>query len=200
MPTPPVGAIWNGAGWDLPQASPPIASPYDGKVWNGKKWIDPATGEVVKPSAANRVVVVVVVLAALAVGALWGLGGLSSKGTARNAVVPDYTVPAAPINDTAWIPSGFQKSPDSEVAFRWVTGADCGYHDTCAAVEVVSRSGCASGVFVEMAQVSPSGTLGATSNEIGPAISAGEKALLTVGWLGDSAAGQVKLTQVSCMG
>jgi hypothetical protein len=86
------------------------------------------------------------------------------------------------------------------VAWRWKDDVDCSFYDKCMGIEVVARRACSSGVYVEMAEVDSGGVLGEKSNQIGPAMRAGERAVLVAGWLGGEPAGKVKVTQLNCMG
>lgn len=198
---------WDGRAWtdmrrqphrgENPPSPPPQQhghlSPDGLWQWNGSQWVSatPPSGAVPVKSKQWPVFFVVggVVLAGLAfVGSLVPSdSGGSSRETAAT--------------EADWIPPGFDPSSDADLAWRWKITADldCSYYDACAAIEVAARRGCPSGVYVEMAKVDGAGVLGDRSNEIGPAMQAGERAFIRVGWLGGGEPGKVKVTQLSCM-
>lgn len=177
---------------------------YAGKYHDGRQWVDAkyATPEYVaqveKRNAhrGRRTIWFVVILIAAASLAYWGLssgggGSSSSSTTARDS---------APV-ERAWTPpSGFRLSDDPHVAYRFLASTgSCSYYDSCVNIEVVSDTGCPSGVYVEASLVSD-GTLTDRTNEIGPAISPNEKARLQLGWLNPVGGPDVKITKVNCMG
>lgn len=184
-------------GWYPDESAPGKLRYWNGHVWTGStKSADPTAPIPVESTAWSRKQMVLALLGVAALITIFFVGMGSSDDSGSGSPSTPTTA-----DTTAWVPAGFTAvAPD--VAMKWKQAADldCSYYDTCAGIEVVSRQGCPSGVYVEMARVDSAGVLGEKSNQIGPAMGAGERAVLVVGWLGDEPGGKVKVTQISCMG
>ncbi|MBU6245635.1 MAG: hypothetical protein KGP12_10530 [Actinomycetales bacterium] len=193
-----------------PQPTPVRSgNPYEGKTWNGQRWINPdgTAFAVAKAPMSTGAKILLGIMAALVVGAIAisFVGNRSASrfdqanGGTESAIGGSNTAP----DSHAWIPAGYNPSNDPNLAWRWHDGdADCGYYDSCADIDVVTRTGCPSGVFVEMAQVEASGALLNNSNDIGPALAPGGSSVITVGWLDDGPGtrlNKVQVTRMNCM-
>jgi hypothetical protein len=100
------------------------------------------------------------------------------------------------INPDTWIPSGFLKWND-EIAARFVKGISCSYGEACSHVEVFTRYGCPTSLYVEVAFMNRSGTQVDWSNDTATSLSPGTKALLEFVSFNSSAT-RTTITQITC--
>lgn len=181
-----------------------VKQPNGWHQWDGQQWVPmpPDKQDAMnKSKRQGRVTLLLIGLCLVAGVVVVQSLGAAARDVYRVPVGSQGNAPAqAPAITTDWIPTGFTESTDPGLAWRWNDKGepDCSYHDSCADVEVVARDGCPGGVFVEMAVVDNTGTLGENSNDIGPALGPMGRAIITVGWM-DSSDNQVTVTRMSCL-
>jgi hypothetical protein len=76
--------------------------------------------------------------------------------------------------DVSWIPSNFDRwSADSNVAWRWLKASefDCEYGDGCWGMMLIAKSGCPSGLYVELSLLDKNDVqVGYTNETVGSAL------------------------------
>lgn len=156
-----------------PPAAPPIAPPFRAAP------PPPAKKE---GSAAGGAILLILIIA----GAWWFFGRDSGGGGAPIVQDPVWTPPA-----------GFTRY-DAGTGYRWIEPAagDC-IGDKCWAMEVVTRAGCPTSLYVELSLVDSSGTAVGYTNDVAGAVSAGQKARLTFDSF-EASARTARLTQLNC--
>lgn len=101
----------------------------------------------------------------------------------------------------AWNPSGYTVvSPSDGIAMRWLEDNefDCDYQgDWCWGMEVISRWGCPSSLYVEISIKNKSGVNIGWTNDTAQGLGAGQKAQLIFGTY-ESQAETASLAEVSC--
>ena len=77
-------------------------------------------------------------------------------------------------SDTSWIPSNFDSwSADSNVAWRWLKSNEyaCEYGDGCWGMMLIAKSGCPSGLYVELSLLDKNDVqVGYTNETVGSAL------------------------------
>lgn len=114
---------------------------------------------------------------------------------------PARTTTAAPLVDPNWPPAGMNAGTDG-VAWEYTDKADfkCkSYQDGCYGITVVSRDGCPSGVYIELAIMSGGAAVG-KANDITAGLPPGGKAIAVLsppGGVPKAATG--KLAKLNCL-
>lgn len=112
------------------------------------------------------VFVLLIAFAAIAqLGAGRGGGGSAPRATAQVAA-------------SAWMPSGFTLSSDTNVGYRWLKEGEfrCEFADRCWGLMVVTRAGCPSNLYVELSIADAAGrAVGFTNDTVG-SVRAGQEA------------------------
>lgn len=102
---------------------------------------------------------------------------------------------------TPWNPAGYVVvAPAEGIAMRWLEDSEfkCGYEgDWCWGMEVISRWGCPSSLYVEINMQNKNGVNIGWTNDTAQGLGAGDKAQLIFGTY-DSQAETARLAEVSC--
>lgn len=111
------------------------------------------------------------------------------------------TTSTAPIYDSSWIPSDFSGYPDDDnVAWRWGTRSEtnCSYSSgSCWSVMLITRDGCPSGMYAELAIFDGSGVQIDYTNDSTTRVSPNTKVKLTFDTFNEQA-DTARLSEVSC--
>ena len=97
-------------------------------------------------------------LALAVIGQLFGSSSNTSSSSSSYTTGSDATTETY---DTSWIPTDFSGYPsDDNIAWRWATSKEtnCSYSSgSCWAAMVITRDGCPSGIYAEIAILDKSG-------------------------------------------
>jgi len=127
------------------------------------------------------------VLLVLIIGGAWWFFGRGSGG--GGGVVPDLQPWTAPAGYTKY---------DAKTAYVWVnpTASEC-LGDHCWAMELVTRDGCPTSLYVELSLEDATGTSVGYTNDVAGVLAAGQKARLVFDSF-EASATKARLTQVTC--
>ena len=137
-------------------------------------------------------------LSLLLLAVLLCTGCASQTGQVGRDEEPEVRTPR-PTPDEWW-PSDFSPSPeDDNVAFRFMDNGtyECEFGGRCKGVEVITRDGCPTSLYVEASILDAGGTNIGFTNDTTSGLAAGQRAKLILEFFEESA-DSIRITDISC--
>jgi hypothetical protein len=134
---------------------------------------------------------------------LWALGTIAEMINPSSSVTTTISSPKEPIEtyDDSWIPTGFTGyATDDNLAWRWGTKSEtnCTYSSgACWSVMVVTKDGCPSGLYGEIAILDKSEVQIDYTNDTTTLVPAGTKVKMTFDTFNEEA-DTARLSQLTC--